>query len=140
MKLLRYSCVGLAIVFGFLTIVASGPNLHEYTDISPLYAEEMIDMNPEVIVIDVRELSEFCDNDGNPPDGHIPDALNMPLNSGVLQDEFETLNKYAPTILVCGSGNRSRVAAQFLVDNGFTEIYNMNGGMLAWQGDLVLCD
>jgi hypothetical protein len=63
----------------------------------------------------------------------------MPWNSGALQADFGYLNPVDTTIVVCRSGNRSHLAASFLDDQGFTNVFDMLGGMTAWQYETELC-
>jgi rhodanese-related sulfurtransferase len=108
--------------------------------VTPDEALAMFNTLTGLVIVDVRENSEFCDHDGQPPDGHIPGAQNMPWNSGVLQAEYPSLVSSAPTLVVCKSGGRSATASQFLVDNGFAEVYTMTGGMTAWSGPVESCE
>ena len=104
-----------------------------HTDVTPEQAKQMIDTNNELIVIDVRELSEYCSY------GHIPGALNYPWNSAVLQARYTELPVNAEILAVCGVGGRSNNAANFLDSHGFIHIYDMLGGMSAWTYDTVGC-
>ncbi len=78
-------------------------------------------------IIDVRRPDEF-----NGDLGHIQSAELM-----CLQDNFEVaisrLDRTAPHLFVCRSGGRSARAARIAVANGFKEVYNLQGGMLAWR-------
>lgn len=80
----------------------------------------------DAVVIDVRSIKEFSE-------GHILHAENIPLNG--LKDQLPRLEKYKqrPVILVCRSGSRSRAAAGMLRKAGFEQVYNLRGGMLAWE-------
>ncbi|GEM_PF-1208744 len=79
-------------------------------------------------IIDVRRQDEFNDDLG-----HIEGAELM-----CLQDDFEFrvggLNKEIPYLFVCRSGGRSARAARIAVAHGMKEVYNLEGGMLAWRG------
>jgi rhodanese-related sulfurtransferase len=105
-----------------------------HTDISPEEARDQIDSNDQLIVLDVRELSEYCDDTG-----HIPGAVNYPWTSGVLQNRFNELSLDEEIVVVCRSGSRSNSAADFLDEKGFTSVYDMEGGMTAWDWDTELC-
>ena len=94
----------------------------------------MIDSKDQLIVIDVREPSEYCGITG-----HIPGALNYPWYSYGLRQRYEELPRDGEILVYCHSGNRSNQAADFLDDNGFLHIYDMNSGILAWQWDKVGC-
>lgn len=112
-----------------------------YTVVSVAGAQAMIESDEAVIVVDVRELSEYCAEQPTPPlpPGHIPGALNYPLNSGVLEQRYTELPIDGDIIIICRSGSRGARAAEFLCSRGFSAVYNVNGGMLAWTGETVLC-
>ncbi len=75
-------------------------------------------------VIDVREPYEF-------DAGHVEGALLMPLSDTVRL--ASDLPKDEPVYVICRSGNRSLAASQALVDAGFDDVRNVDGGMIAWQ-------
>ena len=77
-------------------------------------------------LIDCRESSEW-------EQGHIPGATLVPLST--LNQNIHALEnkKSSPLILQCRSGKRSLRACQFLSDNGFENLYNLEGGILAWM-------
>lgn len=80
--------------------------------------------NEEITLLDVREMEEY---DG----GHIEGAVNAPLSS---LNETELLySKDEPLYIICRSGNRSAQAAKILQERGYTEIYDVSGGMIAWE-------
>lgn len=78
------------------------------------------------LVLDVREPTEFAG-------GHIVNARNIPL--GQLESRLAELNafKAKPVILVCASGMRSSKAVGLLRKQGFGEVFNLLGGLSAWQ-------
>jgi rhodanese-related sulfurtransferase len=77
----------------------------------------------DVVLIDVREDSEYAE-------GHIPGAVLIPL--GQIPDRLGEIPQDKTVIAVCRSGNRSSQAANFLRQQGFDNVHNMQGGMLAW--------
>ena len=80
--------------------------------------------NEEVTLLDVREVSEY-------EGGHIEGAVNAPLSS--LDANQLSYPKDEPIYVICRSGNRSAQAASQLQDAGYTEIYDVSGGMMAWE-------
>ena len=74
------------------------------------------------LVIDVRMPYEF-------EAGHIEGAVNVPLQS--LPEQVDKLARDKPIICVCQVGQRSDLAARFLVDRDLVA-FNMEGGMAAW--------
>ena len=80
--------------------------------------------NEEITLLDVREVSEY-------KGGHIEGAVNAPLSS--LDANQLPYPKDEPIYVICRSGNRSAQAASQLQDAGYTEIYDVSGGMMAWE-------
>lgn len=79
----------------------------------------------DALVIDVRDNDEYAS-------GHIANARHIPLAQ--LSENLKSLEKYKtrPVIVNCRSGNRSAGAAGILRKNGFTEVFTLRGGILAW--------
>jgi rhodanese-related sulfurtransferase len=82
----------------------------------------------DAFVLDVRESNEF-------KTGHIVNAKLIPL--GKLNERVSELEKYRdqPILVVCRSGNRSGAACGILAKQGFTQVYNLAGGMMSWQNN-----
>lgn len=78
------------------------------------------------LVLDVREDSEF-------KSGHLLNAKWIPL--GRLVDRIGELERYReqPIVVVCRSGARSASACATLSKQGFTQAYNLSGGVMGWQ-------
>jgi rhodanese-related sulfurtransferase len=117
-----------------LILITAGPCFSSHIDITAQQAKDLIDTTENLIIVDVREKSEYCD-----ATGHIPGALNYPWNSGILQARYEELPMDSPILVVCRSGNRSNQAASFLDSKGYTLVYNMLGGMNAWLWETSAC-
>jgi rhodanese-related sulfurtransferase len=75
-------------------------------------------------LIDVREYPEYAS-------ARISQAQLIPL--GKLSSSVSHLEKSCPIYVICRSGRRSKEAQQKLLALGFTDVRNVNGGMLAWQ-------
>ncbi len=118
-----------------LFLTAFGVGACASRDVTPERAQKLVASKDNLVVIDVREPSEYCDKRG-----HIPGALNYPYTSGVLEARYEELPKDRPILVVCRSGHRSKLAAEFLRSHGFSKVYDMTGGMNAWQGETAPCD
>ncbi len=78
------------------------------------------------LVLDVRTAEEFAA-------GHLPRARNIPL--GELAKRVEELAKFKdkPVLVTCRTGARSSGAARTLKGAGFANVYNLKGGLAAWQ-------
>ena len=120
------------LVFFALPLVAQA-----HTDILVKQAHAMIQNDPNIIVIDVREKSEYCGKLG-----HVAGSDNYPYMSGVFQKRYTDFDRNKSIILICHSGNRSNKAAKLLDSKGFLEVYDVRGGMKAWHKDYpaVGCD
>ena len=82
-------------------------------------------INSGAVLIDVRTVDEYNRE-------HIPNAVNIPL------DQIDTVayDKDTKIIVYCQSGMRSRQAVQTLLDMGYTNLYDLDGGLLNWGGEL----
>ncbi len=78
------------------------------------------------LVVDVRTEKEY-------KEGHVMNALHIPL--GMLDDRIQELQVYKnhAVVMVCRSGARSAQAATKLKKQGFANVHNIGGGMLAWE-------
>lgn len=75
-------------------------------------------------VIDVREPFEYAE-------GHVAGSELVPL--GTIHARVNDFPKDEPIYVFCRSGNRSLQAAQTLVDAGYTDVRNVEGGIIAWN-------
>lgn len=96
-----------------------------YRDISPLAALHHLG---ELRLIDVRESDEYVG-----PLGHIPGAELVPL--ATVPDAARAWDRDQPVLLICRSGARSARAAALLAGLGFRNLYNLVGGMTAWDAN-----
>lgn len=94
-------------------------------NIDPTEATLLINRE-DALVIDVRESAEYVS-------GHIPQARNIPLSK--FAERVGELDgfKDKPVIVNCRSGHRSSNACSQLKKHGFTRIYNLDGGVGAWE-------
>lgn len=96
-----------------------------YRDLSPLAALHHLG---QVRLVDVREPDEFIG-----PLGHVPGAELVPLST--VTAAAAAWNREAPVLLICRSGGRSARAATALAGMGFHQLFNLVGGMLAWDAN-----
>ncbi|NOX38758.1 MAG: rhodanese-like domain-containing protein [Calditrichaeota bacterium] len=91
---------------------------------------ELMQKDTNYVLIDVRTPAEYIGELG-----HIPGAELRPLQEieNWVQEIESLKNSDKKIVLVCRSGNRSRVAAEFLQEKGFKNLINMMGGMRAWN-------
>jgi nitrous oxidase accessory protein len=94
-----------------------------YTDVSVTEAKTMIDQKPSLVILDVRNQSEY-------DAGHIRNAKLIPVWQ--LATRLNELNETDEILVYCRSGVRSAAASLNLSDSGFSHVYNMLGGIIAW--------
>jgi len=81
---------------------------------------------PGVIILDVRTPEEFNA-------GHIANAININVADSNFSSEVSKLDKNATIAVYCRSANRSAVATNEMADLGFTDMYDMQGGIIDWE-------
>ena len=83
------------------------------------------------VILDVRTEAE-CD------EGIIPNAINIDIHQGQgFISEIEKLDKSKSYYIYCRSGARSAKACDIMNELGFENTYNLLGGMLEWEGEVV---
>lgn len=117
--------LGLFVILGMLIYTSFGASLRGYQEVPPLEAVQLIN-HEDAVMVDVREDSEFSA-------GHVQDAIHIPL--GKLRERMGELEAYkGRTVVVgCRSGHRSASACAMLRKQGFEKVYNLRGGILAWE-------
>jgi len=94
--------------------------------LSPMDATQLINRE-DAVVVDVRTDGEFNQ-------GHIVNAVNIPQKS--IEEQLTKLNKYRnkPIIMACRNGQVASGVGSRLRKNGFEQVYNLAGGLVAWEG------
>ena len=122
-----YLFVALGVI---LFLLAVGPISQRMYGIRNANAAQTVQLlnRENGVVVDVCEPKEFSA-------GHVPNAINLPLSS--LKDRLRDLEKHKnkPIIVSCRSGNRSLKGAVILRKHGFATVYNLAGGLQAWERD-----
>ncbi|MGA2500869.1 MAG: rhodanese-like domain-containing protein [Tepidisphaeraceae bacterium] len=86
---------------------------------------EALSKRPNTVILDVRSAAEYAD-------GHLPNAVNLDVNSPGFAESAAKLDKSRAYIVHCRSGGRSARACAELSGQGFTTLYNLDGGLTAW--------
>jgi rhodanese-related sulfurtransferase len=111
-----------------LGMLIGGPLVRRWrglVDVGPSEALGLIN-HQEALVLDIREEHEF-------KKGHILGSVHVPLSR--LASGLQRLEKHRdkPIVAVCATGNRSGRACGLLRRQGFESVYNLRGGVMAWQ-------
>lgn len=98
------------------------------TELEPTELENRMETDDDLVVIDVRENEEVAQ-------GMIENAKHIPLDQiPASKDDLDQSKHY---VFVCRSGRRSMNAASFMDEQGY-KVSNMAGGMLKWEGEVVI--
>lgn len=99
--------------------------------VSPEAGAELLQDPPDdLVVLDVRTAEEF-------DEGHLADATMLDFYAPDFADRLAELDPDVPYLIYCRSGNRSGQTLALMEDLGFTDVADVDGGILAW-GDAGL--
>lgn len=98
------------------------------TELTIIYSKDvnkMISGKKKYIILDVRTPGEFNS-------GHIKGAINIDVNQMDVYTKIDKLDKKATYIVYCRTQNRSQVVGNYMINNGFKEVYKMQDGIVGW--------
>ncbi len=81
---------------------------------------------PDTVLLDVRTPAEFAS-------GHLPGAVNVDIESADFGQQIMALDQAKSYAVYCRSGNRSKAAVTAMQQAGFTKLFDLSGGITAWQ-------
>jgi rhodanese-related sulfurtransferase len=104
----------------------------KYKTVFPEDLCKTLQANPGYVLLDVRSDGEFNDTMTASPAlniGHLQNALH--INITQLPQRWKELTEYKdkPLFIYCSHSQRSRRASRLLADSGFTNVFNINGGL-----------
>lgn len=119
----------LALIVILLMLISNivKPKVLGFKELRPVEAVKL--MNHEnAAVLDVRNEKDFNE-------GHIINALNIPVTS--LADRISNIEKYKkqPVLVYCRTGQQSARACTILRQYSFESVYKLAGGILSWKGE-----
>ncbi len=95
--------------------------------VSPESAAAILDEPPPgLVVLDVRTTEEFAE-------GHLADATMLDFYRDDFADRLAELDPDTPYLIYCRSGNRSGQTRALMDELGFTDVADVDGGILAWD-------
>jgi len=89
---------------------------------------EKLKATPNAVLLDVRTPEEFSKE-------YIEGALLADWNSDDFQRRIDAIDKNAPVFVYCLSGGRSSSAAKKMRNDGFKEVYELDGGIMQWRSN-----
>lgn len=127
--------VAAGLVFGAMQYVSKTPDslstLKNNTAMLAtvgVHAFSLKNTQEERTVIDVRTKEEY-------DAGHIDGAILIDISDPAFSQKINMLQKDASYSIYCRSGNRSGRALSFMEENGFSDVINLDGGIIAWKGN-----
>ena len=96
-------------------------------EVSVKTLKSKLDAGDDFILLDVREPYEI-------EIANVPGALCIPMNH--VPQRQQELDPDAEILVMCRSGKRSADVTAFLMQQGFTNVHNVTGGILAWATDV----
>ena len=125
MKKIVVLILGVVLMFGLSACGEPG-----YTNIDNDELREMLENEDDYQFVDVRTLEEFYDS-------RVP-GFTINIDFYQLEDKYsmlDNLDKDKPVVVMCNSGNRSVSASNIMLEEGFTEVYNLTDGIQGWDGE-----
>lgn len=126
MKIFKIKTVVVTFLFVF-SLVACTKSSDKIKTISSTELQSKV--GQQIQLIDVRTPEEFLEN-------NIEGSQNIDISSKDFEQKVAQLDQNKPIYVYCRKGSRSRKAAQKLEDLGFTEIYDLKGGILEWNKNI----
>lgn len=123
MRRLAVALLAATLALGGLSACSTGSEA--VTDIQASEVEGVL-AEPGVTVLDVRTPAEFAA-------GHLEGAVNLDVSDPSFEQQIAALPQDGTYLVYCQSGNRSGTATDQMADAGFTEVYDLQGGVVAWQ-------
>jgi rhodanese-related sulfurtransferase len=119
------------IVTVIVTVVLTqrGDNSSDVAGVTPRQAYDLMTTHhgdPAWVTLDVRTPAEFSAE-------HLADATNIDFNASTFRTKVSTLDHARAYVVYCHTGNRSGQATAVMHDLGFTQVYDVKGGIAAWQ-------
>ena len=120
----------LIFFFFFFSCVYSPNNADKMINLSETDWVKLHDESEESVIIDVRTDDEFST-------GYIEGAVNIDFYMGnKFISEIDKLDKSKSYFIYCKSGARSGQTCELMKQKGFKKVYNLEGGILGWTGEL----
>jgi len=95
--------------------------------VSPADAAAFLDdHSDEVVLLDVRTPEEYREI-------RVPGSINIDFYAADFASQLDALPKDVPYVVYCRSGNRSSQAVDIMADLGFTEVLDVDGGIVSWS-------
>ena len=98
-------------------------------EITPIELKDRPDRGDVPLLVDVREVFEAAIVD-------LPAHGQVSIPTGEFAERFAELDPERDVVVYCRSGARSAWAVAILIQNGFEQVLNLQGGVLGWRTDV----
>lgn len=125
-RLSLFLCVSIACAFTASYVYFQFTYLAEqrlFKTVSVVDSKAMLESIPSLLIVDVRSEQEYSQR-------HLMGAVNIPLSD--LHNRIQEFDRSLVVLVYCDSGRRSPQACLLFANAGFTNVYNMEGGITAW--------
>ncbi|WP_316839397.1 thioredoxin domain-containing protein [Pedobacter gandavensis] len=116
----------LTILIGFLLFSTSAIAQSNSKTIPAVEFQNQLKTNSKAVILDVRTPEEFNT-------GHLEQAKNLNIYDQSFKAQISELDKTQPIYVYCKGGGRSANAVKQMQELGFTKIYELKGGIMAWE-------
>lgn len=100
----------------------------KYIKLNPYEAKELIDREKDLIIIDARTESEYL------YEGKLENSINLDfLKPRIFKREIQKFDKNKNYLVYCAVGRVSKSACELMSDLGFKKVFELLGGLKAWQ-------
>lgn len=97
-----------------------------YKNVPAAEFNELIKSTPNAVILDVRTPAEVRER-------AIPKAINLNIQQADFAQKIAKLDKSKTYLVYCRSGARSGQACSLMAANGFTQVYNLSGGLMNYR-------
>lgn len=87
----------------------------------------MLKTNKDMVIVDLREPDLFADS-------RVPGSINIPFDD--IETRYKELPKNKKIVFVCHTGRMGTESGNLLLQNGYKQVFNLEGGMAKWTGEL----
>jgi rhodanese-related sulfurtransferase len=126
--------LGLIVVIGLTMYIGFGMSSKETNKSAELQVvdtaklTQMIIEKENMVIVDLREPELFAA-------GKVPGAINIPFEQ--IESKYTELPKDKKVVFVCHTGRMGVESGNLLLANGYMEVFNLEGGMEKWSGEMV---
>jgi rhodanese-related sulfurtransferase len=119
--------IGVALVSTLALAACGGSSTVAIEVVQPPQAAQVLEERAaDVVLLDVRTPEEFIEV-------RVPGSVNVDYYAADFAAQLDALPKDVPYVVYCRSGNRSSKTMDIMADLGFSEVFDVAGGIIAWN-------